>query len=279
MNHVHIGLTRKFEFIYRPVHILVDLPILNKAPLNAGLSWQVEVLHDSKPQTSTLILDTMAKAKARQPSKPNAPNPHIYARINFLYQSAQLLSYNQVSDTTATATTTTHPHPSSPGTGPSSANTSLSRFYLSNARAVAKKSVLRISPAVKRTICKRCDALLIPGATSTHSIVNDSRNGRKPWADVLVVECNGCGAVKRFPIGMETRKKDWKLWSERPDVVIGGEAKNNRGDQEQQQKQGTAMEIDTTEGLVPRKAEEPHSKGTVDVTEDVARIHDHGTAA
>jgi ribonuclease P protein subunit RPR2 len=214
----------------------------------------------------------MAKAKARQPSKPNAPNPHIYARINFLYQSAQLLSYSQVSDTT---TTTPHPPPSSPGTGPSSANTSLSRFYLSNARAVAKKSVLRIAPAVKRTICKRCDALLIPGATSTHSIVNDSHNGRKPWADVLVVECKGCGAVKRFPVGMETKKKkDWKLWSERPDIVIGGEAKNNRGDQEKQQ-----MEIDTTEGLVPHKAEEPDSKDTVDVTEDVARIHDHGTAA
>lgn len=196
---------------------------------------------------ANFTLDTMAKGKIRQPRKPSVPNPHLYARINFLYQSAQLLSYSQLSHATS-------PPPSNPSTVPSSANTPLSRFYLSNARAVAKKSVLRISPAIKRTICKRCDALLIPGTTSTHRVENNSRNGRKPWADVLVVECEGCGAVKRFPVGMEAKKKGWKLWSERSDVVIGAEAGGNLGDQEQQ-KQGTTKR-DTTERLAPHRAEE-----------------------
>lgn len=36
---------------------------------------------------------------------------------------------------------------------------------------------------------------------------NNSKGGRKEWCDVLVVECKGCGAVKRFPVGMDGRKK------------------------------------------------------------------------
>jgi ribonuclease P protein subunit RPR2 len=145
----------------------------------------------------------MAKPKPQSAnSRPFVPNSHLYARINFLYQSAQLLSQ------------------------PRTPNAPLSRFYISTARTVAKKSVLRLSPSLKRTICKRCDLLLVPGATSTHRVENSSRGGRKPWADVLVVECNACGAVKRFPVGMEAMKGvEWRLWSEREDVVMGGEEK------------------------------------------------------
>lgn len=175
----------------------------------------------------------MAKGKARPPSsKPHAPNPHLYARISFLYQSAQLLS-----------------QPSPYSTSPTIDPTPLSRFYLSTARTVAQKSVLRLSPNLKQTICRRCDALLIPGTTSTHRIENNSRGGRKSWADVLVVGCNACGTVKRFPVGMEAKKRPgWKLWSERLDVAIGSkEEKKMDAEQVQNGKGNQKPDAENTE--------------------------------
>jgi len=70
-------------------------------------------------------------------------------------------------------------------------------------RSVAKKSVMRLGPQIKRTICKRCDTLLVPGVSCENRIENASKGGKKSWADVLVVECMACGTVKRFPVGMD----------------------------------------------------------------------------
>ena len=129
---------------------------------------------------------------------PNAPrqppNAQLFARLSHLYQAANELA---------------------PASG------SLARFYLTTLRSVAKKNVLRLDPAVKRTICKRCDSLLVPGVSCVHRIENKSSGGRKPWADVLVIECNACGTVKRFPVGMDELKmkrgKPFKLWTETAD--------------------------------------------------------------
>ena len=130
----------------------------------------------------------------------------MYTRIGYLYQAATLF------------TTPGDPATSSPATNPANnaaevtpvatplvtAKTNLARFYVSTLRTVAAKSVLRLDRSVKRTLCKRCDAVLVPGMTAEHRVENNSRGGRKPWADVLVVECKGCRAVKRFPVGMDT---------------------------------------------------------------------------
>eukprot|EP01105_Mastigella_eilhardi_P017756 TRINITY_DN4098_c0_g1_i2.p1 TRINITY_DN4098_c0_g1~~TRINITY_DN4098_c0_g1_i2.p1 ORF type:complete len:109 (-),score=27.02 TRINITY_DN4098_c0_g1_i2:204-497(-) len=50
------------------------------------------------------------------------------------------------------------------------ANADLSRFYNCTLQRIAHKLVLRLSPNVKRTICKRCFTLLVPGRTATVSI-------------------------------------------------------------------------------------------------------------
>ena len=76
-----------------------------------------------------------------------------------------------------------------------------SRQLVVQLRAISLKSQIRLSPAMKHTICKRCDSLLIPGSTCTSYMENNSRGGRKPWADVLVTTCAGCGTAKRFPMG------------------------------------------------------------------------------
>lgn len=80
-------------------------------------------------------------------------------------------------------------------------NCSLSRQLAVHLRAISLKGQVRLSPAMKHTICKRCDILLVPGSTSTSYLENNSRGGKKPWADVLVTTCTACGTAKRFPVG------------------------------------------------------------------------------
>ncbi|KAK6507725.1 hypothetical protein TWF481_006147 [Arthrobotrys musiformis] len=110
--------------------------------------------------------------KGDKGSRPPPPQQAILSRLSFLHQASSLL------------------HPSSIG---------LSRYYTSHLQSVSRKSVQRLSPAVKHTICKRCSSPLLPGVISTTRIENKSKNGRKPWADVVVVTCGFCGGTKRFP--------------------------------------------------------------------------------
>ncbi|RYP86163.1 hypothetical protein DL769_000775 [Monosporascus sp. CRB-8-3] len=60
---------------------------------------------------------------------------------------------------------------------------------------------------MKHTICKYCDTLLVEGHTSTSFVENQSKGGKKPWADVLVVKCNTCGGLKRFPVQAPRQKR------------------------------------------------------------------------
>jgi len=106
---------------------------------------------------------------------PRHPHPHLFARLNYLHQSAHLLL--------------------------TSGSANLSRNLVSTARTVAKKAVIRFDPSIKRTWCRRCDAVLVPGVSCEHRVENLSRGGRKAWADVLIVRCWGCGCLKRFPVG------------------------------------------------------------------------------
>lgn len=70
---------------------------------------------------------------------------------------------------------------------------------------VSRKGQLRLAVDLKRTLCKSCNTILIPGRTATHVIENSSKDDRKPWADVLVVTCGVCGGKKRFPVGAAPR--------------------------------------------------------------------------
>jgi ribonuclease P protein subunit RPR2 len=72
---------------------------------------------------------------------------------------------------------------------------------------VSRKAQLRLSVDMKRTICKRCNTILVHGRTATQTLENASKGGKKPWADVLVLECKVCGGKKRFPMGMEKQAK------------------------------------------------------------------------
>ncbi|KAH8705604.1 RNAse P Rpr2/Rpp21/SNM1 subunit domain-containing protein [Talaromyces proteolyticus] len=83
----------------------------------------------------------------------------------------------------------------------------LPRQYISHMRGVSRKTQQRLSIETKRTFCKRCDLILIPGVTCTEEIQNASKDRKKPWADVLVIRCSGCETEKRFPQSDRRSKK------------------------------------------------------------------------
>lgn len=160
----------------------------------------------------------MAKKKT-----PGVPNRHLYTRISFLYQAATYLAAAGRQEPEPTSQRTPAPaeftnmeHNGSEDDGQSTAQggkpataarQNMSRRMLTDLRAVTLKSQIRISPDIKRTICKHCDTLLIDGQTCSSTVENRSKGGRKPWADVLVIRCHTCRREKRFPVSAQRQKR------------------------------------------------------------------------
>ena len=145
-------------------------------------------------------------------------NKHLHARISFLYQAGVYISglkhprnlgnessktretrnSKMIEDiplsesTQANSNALKDPKHPSPGLGP---------YLASHLQAVSRKSQIRLSHDLKRSICKRCTTILTEGSSSQSKLENASRGGKKPWADVLVVQCLSCGAGKRYPVG------------------------------------------------------------------------------
>ncbi|RCK62834.1 Ribonuclease P protein subunit RPR2 [Candida viswanathii] len=128
----------------------------------------------------------MAKKKEKGNGK-SVANIDNYARLSHLYQISNQL-------------TTSHP-----GLGV------LARGYNRNLDLIAKKTVTKVSPHLKRSICKKCNTLLIPGLTVTIYIENLSRE-KLQHCDVLVNKCSNCGECKRFPVG---KNRDYQLFVDR----------------------------------------------------------------
>ncbi|KAJ4416923.1 hypothetical protein N0V82_006473 [Gnomoniopsis sp. IMI 355080] len=169
----------------------------------------------------------MAKKKAGQ-----VPNRHIYTRISFLYQAAVYLAQPLLPDPKTASCRLSQIASADAGahadadtkmrhnddckqhqTGPicdgqlGIKTQNMSRKLLTDMRAITQKSVIRASPHIKRSICKHCDSLLIDGQSSSSVVENNSKGGKKPWADVLVIKCHTCGREKRFPINAPTQKR------------------------------------------------------------------------
>ncbi|KAL1872336.1 hypothetical protein Daus18300_004306 [Diaporthe australafricana] len=151
----------------------------------------------------------MAKKKV-----PGVPNKASYCRLSFMYQAASLLAVaakpsrasNQAAPQIADldsrmdhngedANLNTKKHDRT-----AARTHNMSHRLLADFRSVSLKSQIRVSPDMKRTICKFCDTLLIEGQTCTSTVQNPSRGGKKPWADVLVIKCHTCHRTKRFPV-------------------------------------------------------------------------------
>lgn len=153
----------------------------------------------------------MAKKKVA-----GVPNKTSYCRLSFMYQAASFLAasstdQSQISDQAISQKTGSDyrmkvdgdniNHPNSEKNRSTTMQTrNMSHRLLADFRSVSLKSQIRVSPAIKRSICKFCDTLLVEGQTCTSTVENTSKGGRKPWADVLVIKCRTCHHAKRFPV-------------------------------------------------------------------------------
>lgn len=70
---------------------------------------------------------------------------------------------------------------------------------------VSKKTVQRMEPEVKRTVCKRCNTFLQPGMTCKVRVKRKFLN----------VTCLVCATQKRFKLD-----KNYELWCEKPEAVV-----------------------------------------------------------
>lgn len=147
----------------------------------------------------------------------SVPQKHLHSRLSYLYQASIYLDNAKQKPALPEETTQERlqdtkiqpaPEPQSPTTEvtlstPTATPTpSLeSQYLLTSLRSISQRAQIRISPSIKRTICRRCNVLLSP-PYGTVQVENLSRGGRKAHADVLLVICGRCGAEKRYPVGM-----------------------------------------------------------------------------
>lgn len=117
--------------------------------------------------------------KSKGAKNPIIPNKEGFSRASFLYQASQSMSFK---------------------------NEVLSRMYSKTMDLVTKKSVLKLDPNLKRTLCKKCNRLQIVGASSSMALAN----ARKP-SETYHVKCK-CGEMKRYPLG---KNREYVLFSER----------------------------------------------------------------
>nr|XP_015216530.1 PREDICTED: ribonuclease P protein subunit p21 isoform X1 [Lepisosteus oculatus]XP_015216531.1 PREDICTED: ribonuclease P protein subunit p21 isoform X1 [Lepisosteus oculatus]XP_015216532.1 PREDICTED: ribonuclease P protein subunit p21 isoform X1 [Lepisosteus oculatus]XP_015216533.1 PREDICTED: ribonuclease P protein subunit p21 isoform X1 [Lepisosteus oculatus] len=116
----------------------------------------------------------------------NIKDKEAFQRLNFLYQAAHcVLAQNPE-------------------------NVELARFYCFTQKTISKRLVLRQDPSVKRTLCKKCCSLLVPGVTATVRQRRCSRRQR-----MTMVRCLSCGQTKRFP-----NNPGYQLWVDRPEAQL-----------------------------------------------------------
>lgn len=114
----------------------------------------------------------MGKANKGRPT--TVPKKDEYSRVNYLYQAATTLGQNKK-------------------------YAALSRGYSRNSLIISQKAVLKMAPLMKRSMCKRCNRVYVPGRNVSIRVENASRD-KTEHNDVLVYECE-CGERRRYPVG------------------------------------------------------------------------------
>ena len=67
---------------------------------------------------------------------------------------------------------------------------------------IGRKAVQRASVEVKRTVCKGCRNLLLPGRNSTYGYAKSANKSKH-----LKITCHQCKTVKKFPLEKRQSKK------------------------------------------------------------------------
>jgi ribonuclease P protein subunit RPR2 len=148
----------------------------------------------------------MTKAKAKLSKETgNIPNKILHCRASYLYQAATYLATQKRHSKALASPATTAANNSQLSS--KSVFDPASRRLVSDLRSISLKAQIRMSPAMKHSICKNCDTMLTDGSTCSIEIENKSKGGKKSWADVLVRKCNICGFTRRYPMAAERQKR------------------------------------------------------------------------
>lgn len=140
-------------------------------------------------------------SKLKPPKTKGVPNKHLHIRTSFLYQAATYLTLQSSSSSLEINATDTNNCGKQNTPSLEQRPSPLALKLGSDLKQVSHKGQLRLALDLKRSVCKSCNSVLVPGRTATHTIENHSKDGKKPWADVLLITCHICGSKKRFPIG------------------------------------------------------------------------------
>src|SRR5579871_4211317 len=150
-------------------------------------------------------------------------NRHLYSRISYLHQAAQYLASTS-NNTSAIAVKQKDTLPlqmngqsiDSNNSKASSTDYTLATGEFDRGKpsnqalrlsshllAICRRTKVKASCDMKRSICKSCNELLVPGKTTIIRMENKSKGSKKPWANVLVTKCQRCGFKRRYPVGQE----------------------------------------------------------------------------
>ena len=157
--------------------------------------------HKSVPSLLTCITkSSLSQFTMTNLKNQNVPNKMLYSRMSYIHQAAiYLATKREISE----GEQTEGPQESILLGPNKSALEASARRLISDLRNVSQKGTIRMSPEMKRSICKYCDTVLIDGSTCSAKFENASKDGKKPWADVLVRKCNTCGRAKKDSRGNE----------------------------------------------------------------------------
>ncbi|ESZ96638.1 hypothetical protein SBOR_3005 [Sclerotinia borealis F-4128] len=134
----------------------------------------------------------MAKSQAAN-GVSKIPNKGLYSRISYLYQAATYLAVQENESQKQPSKEADSDYlkenvmqcESKIEASLIESCQPLSRRLVSDLRSVSLKGLIRMSPDMKHSICKKCQTLLMEGTTCTAQVENQSKGGKKPWADVL----------------------------------------------------------------------------------------------
>ncbi|KAK0464735.1 RNAse P Rpr2/Rpp21/SNM1 subunit domain-containing protein [Desarmillaria tabescens] len=119
------------------------------------------------------------KSKDEAPNPNNVPNRDIIQRLHFLYQASVYLDGVSPPQKKKQKRVTI---------------SDLSRSYVSSMKIVGQKTTVNMDPSVKRTICKGCDTVLVPGSTVSIRVKKSRSRGH-----LMVYTCTRCKTSRRIP--------------------------------------------------------------------------------
>ncbi|KAJ7091119.1 RNAse P Rpr2/Rpp21/SNM1 subunit domain-containing protein [Mycena epipterygia] len=128
------------------------------------------------------------KSKDEAPNANNIPNKDIMQRLNFMYQASVYLS-----GVLPVSPPSDNPQKRNKRSRKMTVH-DLSKTYINSMKVVANKTMVKMDPGVKRTLCNGCNIVLVPGSTASVRVKPSRVHGH-----IMLYRCNSCNSTRRIP--------------------------------------------------------------------------------